>query len=81
MLKNTFFALIAASFILISCDYKEKEKPYGQRKTIAGKRKDIRQKESEYQSLLKMRDSIFAKKIPWSLPHGLQRFPAHGTEK
>lgn len=63
MLKNTFFVLLAASFILVSCDYKEKEKNLTDReKQLLEKEKTFAKKESEYQSLLKMRDSIFAKK-------------------
>jgi outer membrane biogenesis lipoprotein LolB len=82
MLKNTFFILLAASFLLTSCDYKEKEKNLTDReKQLLEKEKTFAKKESEYQSLLKMRDSIFAKKIRWLLLHGLQKFPVHGTEK
>ncbi|CEJ71511.1 hypothetical protein BN1195_03860 [Chryseobacterium oranimense G311] len=63
MLKNTFFILFAGSFLLISCDYKEKEKNLTEReKQLLEKEKLFAKKESEYQSLLKMRDSIFSKK-------------------
>lgn len=63
MLKNTFFILLAGSLLLISCDYREKEKNLTEReKQLLEKEKIFAKKESEYQSLLKMRDSIFAKK-------------------
>jgi hypothetical protein len=63
MLKNTFFILFAGSFLLISCDYKEKEKSLTEREMqLLEKEKTFAKKESEYQSLLKMRDSIFSKK-------------------
>ncbi|GEN69511.1 hypothetical protein [Chryseobacterium rhizosphaerae] len=63
MLKNTFFVLLAASLLLISCDFKEKEKNLTDReKQLLEKEKIFAKKESEYQSLLKMRDSVFAKK-------------------
>lgn len=63
MLKNTFFILLASSFLLVSCDFKEKEKNLTEReKQLLEKEKIFAKKESEYQSLLKMRDSIFAKK-------------------
>ncbi|AKK71449.1 hypothetical protein OK18_01260 [Chryseobacterium gallinarum] len=63
MLKNTFFILSAVSFLLISCDYKEKEKNLTEReKQLLEKEKLFAKKESEYQALLKMKDSIFAKK-------------------
>jgi len=63
MQKNTFFILLAASFLLVSCDYKEKEKNLIDReKQLLEKEKIFAKKESEYQSLVKMRDSIFAKK-------------------
>ncbi|PKF74004.1 hypothetical protein [Chryseobacterium sp. PMSZPI] len=63
MLKNTFFILLAGSFLLVSCDYKEKEKNLTDReKQLLEKEQLFAKKESEYQSLLKMRDSIFTKK-------------------
>jgi len=63
MLKNTFFLFLTTSFLLISCDYKEKEKSLTDReKQLLEKEKLFATKESEYQSLLKMRDSIYAKK-------------------
>ncbi|MGL6127480.1 hypothetical protein [Chryseobacterium artocarpi] len=63
MLKNTFFILLTASVLLVSCDYKEKEKNLTDReKQLLEKEKIFAKKESEYQSLLKMRDSIFTKK-------------------
>ncbi|REC49386.1 hypothetical protein [Chryseobacterium pennipullorum] len=63
MLKNTFILLVAASFLLVSCNYKEKEKNLTDReKQLLEKEKIFAKKESEYQALLMMRDSIFAKK-------------------
>ncbi|PIF46764.1 hypothetical protein CLU96_3804 [Chryseobacterium sp. 52] len=63
MLKNTFFLLFACFFLLISCDYKEKEKNLTEREQqLLEKEKIFAKKESDYQALLKMRDSIFVKK-------------------
>ncbi|SFN07448.1 hypothetical protein SAMN05421594_0823 [Chryseobacterium oleae] len=63
MLKNTFFILFVGSFLMISCDYKEKEKSLTEReKQLLEKEKIFAKKESEYQALIKMRDSIFSKK-------------------
>lgn len=63
MLKNTFFLLAAVCFLLVSCDYKEKEKNLTEReKQLLEKEKLFAQKESEYQALLKMKDSIFSQK-------------------
>lgn len=63
MLKNTFFIFLTSSFLLVSCDYKEKDKNLTDReKQLLEKEKIFAKKESEYQSLLKMRDSIFTKK-------------------
>lgn len=63
MKKNTLFALLAIVFFLISCDNRKKENDLTAREQqLLKKEKAFAQKESEYQSLLKMRDSIFAKK-------------------
>lgn len=63
MLKNTFYLLFIGSFLMISCDYKEKEKSLTEReKQLLEKEKLFAKKESEYQNLIKMRDSIFSKK-------------------
>ncbi|SHL76224.1 hypothetical protein [Chryseobacterium polytrichastri] len=63
MLKNTLFILLAISFFLVSCNDKEKEKNLISREEqLLQKEKLFAQKESEYQALLKMRDSLFSKK-------------------
>lgn len=55
--------LFVGSFLMISCDYKEKEKSLTEReKQLLEKEKLFAKKESEYQNLIKMRDSIFSKK-------------------
>lgn len=63
MLKNTFFIFFVSSLFLISCDHKAKEQNLLDReKQLLEKEKIFANKEFEYQSLIKMRDSIFAKK-------------------
>ncbi|MCJ8153145.1 hypothetical protein MKJ01_05145 [Chryseobacterium sp. SSA4.19] len=63
MLKNTLFIILVISFFLISCDDKKKENDLlAREKQLLEKEKLFAQKESEYQALLKMRDSIFTKK-------------------
>ncbi|WP_370896935.1 hypothetical protein [Chryseobacterium gossypii] len=63
MIKNIFFIIVTASILLISCDQKEKENDLALREQqLLEKEKLFAQKESEYQALLKMRDSIFARK-------------------
>ncbi|MDH6250434.1 hypothetical protein M2347_000161 [Chryseobacterium sp. H1D6B] len=63
MLKNTLFLLLVISFFSIGCNNKEQEKNLAAREQqLLEKEKSFAQKESEYQSLIKMRDSIFAKK-------------------
>lgn len=63
MLKNTFFVMLTAGLLFISCDDKQKEDNLTEReRQLLEKEKTFAQKESEYQALLKMRDSIFAKK-------------------
>lgn len=63
MLKNTVFLVLAVSVFLISCNDKKKENDLEIReKQLLEKEKLFAQKESEYQVLLKMRDSIFTKK-------------------
>lgn len=63
MKKNTIFILLTAALLIISCGDKEKEAGLAAREQqLLEKEKLFAQKESEYQSLIKMRDSIFAKK-------------------
>lgn len=63
MLKNTVFLVFTVSVFLISCNDKKKENDLEIReKQLLEKEKLFAQKESEYQVLLKMRDSIFTKK-------------------
>ncbi|ANF51843.1 hypothetical protein [Chryseobacterium glaciei] len=63
MLKNTLFILLAIPFFFVSCNDKEKESSLISREQqLLQKEKLFAQKESEYQALLKMRDSIFSKK-------------------
>lgn len=63
MLKNTVFIILTVSVFLISCNDKKKENNLEVReKELLEKEKLFAQKESEYQVLLKMRDSIFTKK-------------------
>lgn len=62
MLKNILF-VVAISLFLTACDDKKKETELAAReKQLLEKEKIFAQKESEYQVLLKMRDSIFSKK-------------------
>jgi hypothetical protein len=63
MLKNTIFILFICSFFFISCDNRKKEKDLALREQqLLEKEKSFAQKESEYQYLLKLKDSIFSKK-------------------
>lgn len=63
MQKNTLILLFIIPFFFIGCDNKEKENNLiFKEKQLLEKEKLFAQKESEYQALLKMRDSIFAKK-------------------
>lgn len=69
MLKNTLFILFFASLFLISCDNRKKEKDLALREQqLLEKEKLFSQKESEYQYLLKMKDSIFSKKDSVKIP-------------
>ncbi|WP_294296882.1 hypothetical protein [uncultured Chryseobacterium sp.] len=63
MIKNTLFAFLAVVFFLISCDNRKKENDLTMREQqLLEKEKAFAQRETEYQLLLKMRDSIFATK-------------------
>lgn len=63
MLKNSLFIIICISFFFVACDDNKKEKDLLVReRQLLEKEKLFAQKESEYQVLLKMRDSIFSKK-------------------
>lgn len=63
MLKNSLFILICISFFFVACDDNKKEKELLVReRQLLEKEKLFAQKESEYQALLKMRDSIFSQK-------------------
>jgi len=63
MIKNILFILFIIPFFLISCNNKEKEGRLALREQqLLEKEKAFAQKESEYQALLRMRDSIFSKK-------------------
>ena len=56
-------AFILSVICLLSCNDLERQKELEQRENILlEKEKAFAQKESEYQSLIKMRDSVFAKK-------------------
>lgn len=58
-MKNSIL-LISSLFLLFSCDNKDKANDLALRETeLLNKEKLFAQKEAEYQSLLKMRDSIF----------------------
>lgn len=58
-MKNSIL-LISFLFLLFSCDNKDKANDLALRETeLLNKEKLFAQKEAEYQSLLKMRDSIF----------------------
>ena len=62
MIKNTVFAILTILLFLTSCENRKKEHDLSLREQqLLEKEKSFAQKESEYQSLLKMRDSIFAK--------------------
>ncbi|OBW40616.1 hypothetical protein AB670_03081 [Chryseobacterium sp. MOF25P] len=61
-MKNSIL-LIFLSLLFVSCNYKDKENALNLReKQLLDKEKSFAQKEADYQSLLKMRDSIFSKK-------------------
>lgn len=61
-MKNPIL-LFSLLFLLLNCDNKEKANDLAVReKQLLEKEKSFAQKESDYQSLLKMRDSIFSKK-------------------
>lgn len=63
MLKNTLLFLFASLFILSGCNDNEKEKNLVAREQqLLEKEKLFAKKESQYQALLKMKDSIFSKK-------------------
>jgi len=63
MLKNSLFIIICISFFFVACDDNKKEKDLLVReRQLLEKEKLFAQKESEYQALLKMRDSLFSKK-------------------
>lgn len=61
-MKNSIL-LIFLSLLFVSCDYKDRENALILReKQLLDKEKSFAQKEADYQSLLKMRDSIVSKK-------------------
>ncbi|MEG1230667.1 MAG: hypothetical protein RSD71_18405 [Flavobacterium sp.] len=61
-MKNSIL-LIFLSLLFVSCNYKDKENALDLReKQLLDKEKSFAQKEADYRSLLKMRDSIFSKK-------------------
>ena len=63
MVKKYPLFLLFLFLIVVCCDHKEKQDQLAERETkLLEKEKLFSQKESEYQALLKMRDSIFAKK-------------------
>lgn len=63
MTKKLPYLLLFLLFILQSCDNKEKLQQLTERENkLLEKEKIFAKKESEYQALIKMRDSIFAKK-------------------
>ncbi|WP_332454737.1 hypothetical protein [Chryseobacterium aquaticum] len=63
MLKKYPLFLLFSLLIIFSCDNKERQEQLAERETkLLEKEKLFSKKESEYQALLKMRDSIFAKK-------------------
>ncbi|MDQ1097006.1 MULTISPECIES: hypothetical protein [Chryseobacterium] len=63
MKKSTILILFTFGLLIISCRDKDKEASLAAREQqLLEKEKLFAQKESEYQSLIKMRDSIFAKK-------------------
>jgi len=63
MLKKTLLTFCACLLLLISCTDKEKENNLALREQqLLEKEKLFAKKESQYQALLKMKDSIFSKK-------------------
>lgn len=63
MIKNTLLIVFIIPLFLVSCTDNQKEKNLVEReKQLLEKEKLFAQKESEYQALLKLRDSIFVKK-------------------
>ena len=63
MLKNSLFIIICISFFFVACDDNKKEKDLLVReRQLLEKEKLFAQKESDYQALVRMRDSIFSKK-------------------
>ncbi|WP_034670173.1 hypothetical protein [Chryseobacterium populi] len=63
MVKKILLILLIIPFFLMSCNDTQKEKNIVEREQqLLEKEKLFAQKESEYQALLKMRDSVFAKK-------------------
>ncbi|MDC8103068.1 hypothetical protein ACNFU2_21000 [Chryseobacterium sp. PTM-20240506] len=63
MLKNTLLILFIVPLLLLSCDNRQKEKDLLEREQqLLEKEKLFAHKESEYQALIKMRDSIFTRK-------------------
>jgi len=63
MLKKILLILIAVPFLILSCNDKEKESTLASREQqLLEKEKLFAKKESQYQALLKMKDSIFSKK-------------------
>ncbi|UZT99447.1 hypothetical protein ODZ84_07750 [Chryseobacterium fluminis] len=63
MQKNIIPFLSVIVLLLTGCDHKDKERNIALREQqLLEKEKSFAKKELEYQSLLKMRDSIFAKK-------------------
>ena len=63
MIKKYTFLLVLILIITISCDNTQKNDKLAEREAeLQKKEKLFAEKESEYQALLKMRDSIFMKK-------------------
>ncbi|MDF2553284.1 MAG: hypothetical protein K0R77_2559 [Chryseobacterium sp.] len=63
MLKKHPFLFLLVLLLSVSCDDKQKQEQLTERETkLLEKEKLFAKKESEYQALLKMRDSIFNKK-------------------
>ncbi|UQB69652.1 hypothetical protein [Epilithonimonas zeae] len=63
-----YFILLLSFMLCFSCDDKDKAKELSEREQqLLDKEKSFALKESEYQSLLKMRDSIFAKPVTDSI--------------
>ncbi|WP_228446608.1 hypothetical protein [Chryseobacterium sp. 3008163] len=64
MTKKSPFIFLVLFAIFQSCDDKEKNQQLTDRENVLlEKEKLFAKKESEYQSLIKLRDSIFSKKI------------------